>query len=156
MLGSTTTPGSCSTIGVTCCRRRHASCLHSKPVPIDIYARINKSSNPRHRGARRVHTRLFDPGSDRAAEKWRHDLVIPGVPELDLHHLYRTMGWLGEELADQSGRGLAPRTTKDLIEERLFALRNDLFSEVSLVFLDTTSLYFEGRGSLGQYGHSKD
>jgi len=102
--------------------------------------------------------RLFDPGSDRAAEKWRHDLVIPGVPELDLHHLYRTMGWLGEELADQSGRGLAPRTTKDLVEERLFALRNDLFSEVSLVFLDTTSLYFEGRGgeSLGQYGHSKD
>ena len=102
--------------------------------------------------------RLFDPGSDRAAEKWRHDLVIPGVPELDLHHLYRTMGWLGEELADQSGRGLAPRTTKDLVEERLFALRNNLFSEVSLVFLDTTSLYFEGRGgeSLGQYGHSKD
>jgi hypothetical protein len=68
------------------------------------------------------------------------------------------MGWLGEELADQSGRGLAPRTTKDLVEERLFALRNNLFSEVSLVFLDTTSLYFEGRGgeSLGQYGHSKD
>ena len=102
--------------------------------------------------------RLFDPGSDRAAEKWRHDMVIAGVPELDLHHLYRTMGWLGEELADQSGRGLAPRTTKDLVEERLFALRNNLFSEVSLVFLDTTSLYFEGRGgeSLGQYGHSKD
>ena len=24
--------------------------------------------------------RLFDPGSDRAAEKWRHDLVIPAPP----------------------------------------------------------------------------
>ena len=102
--------------------------------------------------------RLFDPGSDRAAEKWRHDLVIDGIGELDLHHLYRTMGWLGEELSDQSGRGLGPRTTKDLVEERLFALRNTLFSELSLVFLDTTSLYFEGQGgeSLGQYGHSKD
>ena len=102
--------------------------------------------------------RLFDPGSDRAAEKWRHDLVIDGVGELGLHHLYRTMGWLGEELADQSGRGLGPRTTKDLVEERLFALRNNLFSELSLVFLDTTSLYFEGEGgeTLGQYGHSKD
>src|SRR5262249_58021986 len=41
---------------------------------------------------------------------------------------------------------------------QLFALRNNLFSELSLVFLDTTSLYFEGDGgqSLGQHGHSKD
>jgi hypothetical protein len=102
--------------------------------------------------------RLFDPGSDRAAEKWRHDLVIDGVVDLDLHHLYGATGWLGEELADQGGRGLGPRTTKDLVEERLFALRNTLFSELSLLFLDTSSLYFEGAGgqSLGQYGHSKD
>src|SRR6516165_1974945 len=88
--------------------------------------------------------------------------------DLDLHHLYRAMGWLGDALSDQSGRSLGPRTTKALVEERLFALRNNLFSELSLVFLDTTSLYFEGavglqptglsRGgqSLGQYGHSKD
>ena len=64
----------------------------------------------------------------------------------------------GDELADQSGHGLGPRTTKDLVEEQLFTLRNNLFSELSLVFLDTTSLYFEGEGgqSLGQYGHSKD
>src|SRR5246127_1607392 len=102
--------------------------------------------------------RLFDPGSDRAAEKWRHGLVVDGVADLDLHQLYRAMGWLGDELADQSGRGIGPRTTKDLVEEQLFALRNNLFSELSLVFLDTTSLYFEGEGgqSLGQYGHSKD
>src|ERR1700751_2888978 len=68
------------------------------------------------------------------------------------------MGWLGDELDDQSGRGIGPRTTKDLVGERLFALRNNLFSELSLVFLDTTSLYFEGDGgqSLGHYGHSKD
>ena len=49
--------------------------------------------------------RLFDPGSDRAAEKWRHGLVIDGVADLELHQLYRTMGWLGDELADQSGPG---------------------------------------------------
>jgi hypothetical protein len=102
--------------------------------------------------------RLFDPGSDRAAEKWRHGQVIDGMTDLDLHHLYRAMGWLGDELADQTGRGLGPRTTKDLVEERLFVSRNGLFNEVSLVFLDTTSLYFEGEGgeTLGQYGHSKD
>ena len=72
----------------------------------------------------------FDPGSDRAADKWRHGLVINGVGDLELHQLYRAMGWLGDELADQSGRGLAPRTTKDCVEERLFALRNNLFSEL--------------------------
>ncbi|MCP4895528.1 MAG: IS1634 family transposase, partial [bacterium] len=41
---------------------------------------------------------------------------------------------------------------------RLFAQRRDLFSELELVFFDTTSIYFEGEGGaqLGQYGHSKD
>src|SRR5215831_7195399 len=29
--------------------------------------------------------RRFDPGSDRAAEKWRHGLVIDGVAGLELH-----------------------------------------------------------------------
>ncbi len=52
----------------------------------------------------------------------------PRVADLDLHHLYRTMGWLGEELANQNGRSIGPRTTKDLVEERLFALRNSLFT----------------------------
>jgi hypothetical protein len=40
----------------------------------------------------------------------------------------------------------------------LFAPRQDLFTEVDLVFFDTTSIYFEGQGgqTLGRYGHSKD
>jgi transposase len=52
----------------------------------------------------------------------------------------------------------SPRCTKDLIEEQLFAHRRDLFSRLDLVFMDTTSLYFEGRGgqTLGQHGYSKD
>src|SRR2546425_721998 len=82
----------------------------------------------------------------RADEKWRRGLVIDGVAGLELHQLYRAMGWLGDALADQCGHGLGPRTTKDLVEEQLFTLRNNLFSELSLVFLDTTSLYFEGEG----------
>ena len=39
----------------------------------------------------------------------------------------------------------SPRCTKDLIEEALFDRGRDLFSEVGLVFFDTTSIYFEGR-----------
>ncbi len=105
--------------------------------------------------------RLFDPGSDRAAEKWRGDYEIDGCDDLQLHHLYRAMGWLGDELPkkEQADRTpFAPRCTKDLIEEALFARRRDLFTELQLVFFDTTSIYFEGEGgdALGRRGHSKD
>ena len=70
------------------------------------------------------------------------------------------MAWLGEELpaAEQTNRTLVPGCVKDLIEERLFARRRDLFTDLSVVFMDTTSLYFEGEGGaeLGERGHSKD
>src|SRR5262245_45842673 len=50
--------------------------------------------------------RLFVSGSDRAADRWREDYRIAGIDELDLHHLYGAMAWLGEELParDQDGR----------------------------------------------------
>jgi hypothetical protein len=105
--------------------------------------------------------RLMVSGSDRSADAWREDYRIEGTEALALHHLYRAMGWLGEALpaVEQAGRTpFAPRCLKDLVEERLFERRRDLFSELSLVFMDTTSLYFEGAGgeTLGQRGHSKD
>src|ERR1700761_7682415 len=84
--------------------------------------------------------RLFVSGSDRAAEKWRADYRIEGTEALQLHHLYRAMAWLGEPLADQAGASeLTPRCRKDLVEEGLFARRRDLFAELSVVFMDTTS-----------------
>jgi hypothetical protein len=105
--------------------------------------------------------RLFAPGSDRAAEVWRRKYAIQGVEQLQLHHLYRTMAWLGEPLPEDQQAGatpFAPRSVKDLIEEALFQQTRDLFSGLDLVFFDTTSIYFEGEGgeTVGQYGHSKD
>jgi hypothetical protein len=105
--------------------------------------------------------RLFAGGSDRAADRWREDYRIDGIEGLDLHHLYRAMAWLGEELAEDQQDGatpFAPRCLKDVVEEELFARRRDLFSTLDLVFMDTTSLYFEGEGgqTLGQRGFSKD
>jgi len=105
--------------------------------------------------------RLFDPGSDRAAERWREDYRIDGVQGLELHQVYRAMAWLGEELAEQEQRGRTPfvaRCMKDRVEEELFAYRRDLFSSLDLVFFDTTSIYFEGAGGkdLGRRGKTKD
>jgi Transposase DDE domain len=105
--------------------------------------------------------RLCATGSDRAGQRWKEDYRIDGADALELHHMYRAMAWLGEELpaAQQPERlALVPRCTKDVIEERLFACRSDLFCELDIVFFDTTSLYFEGEGgdTIGRYGHSKD
>ncbi len=71
------------------------------------------------------------------------------------------MAWLGEELRADEQRGstrLVPLCTKDRVEEGLFTRRRDLFTQLQVVFFDTTSIYFEGEGGdeLGQYGHSKD
>ena len=116
--------------------------------------------------------RLMGGGSDLAADRWREDYRIAGAEALELHHLYRAMAWLGEELPEREQDARTPlalRCTKDLVEERLFAHRRDLFSRLDLVFMDTTSLYFEGGRrcmedqppkaggqTLGRHGHSKD
>jgi transposase len=105
--------------------------------------------------------RLFAPGSDRAAERWKSGYAMAGVEGLQLHHLYRAMAWLGEPLPEDQqadATPFAPRCVKDRIEEALFEKTRDLFSGLDLVFFDTTSIYFEGEGgeTIGQYGNSKD
>jgi transposase len=103
--------------------------------------------------------RLLVSGSDRSCDKWHRDYLIERADDLSLHHLYRAMAFLGEEIADQQDRTpFSPRCIKDLIEEDLFQVNRNLFSGLDLVFLDTTSLYFEGEGgeTLGEKGYSKD
>src|SRR5215813_3373338 len=70
-----------------------------------------------------------------------------------------TARWRGSARPSRaSGPSSTPRCVKDVIEERLFERRRDLFTDLSVVFMDTTSLSFEGDGgeSLGQHGYSKD
>ena len=102
--------------------------------------------------------RLFVSGSDRDCVSWLEDYEIPGIEGLSLHHFYRAMAWLGEELEEKPADALAPRCIKDVIEEKLFDKRRDLFSDLSAVFMDTTSLSFYGEGgeTLGEHGYSKD
>jgi transposase len=71
------------------------------------------------------------------------------------------MAWLGEVLPKDQQKDktpFAPRCLKDRVEEDLFAHRRDLFTDLQLVFFDTTSIYFEGEGgeTLGELGHTKD
>jgi len=102
--------------------------------------------------------RLFCSGSDRAAEKWKEDFRIEGTGDIALHQLYRAMDWLGETCIQLGSDHFTHRSRKDQIEEELFLRKQDLFSELELVFFDTTSLYFEGAGGqdIGRHGHSKD
>ena len=105
--------------------------------------------------------RLFESGSDRQAIRWKENQYVDGAEALQLHHFYRAMAWLGEELPEEEQDGatpFAPRCVKDKIEEVLFARNMDLLTTLDMVFFDTTSIYFEGEGgdALGQYGHSKD
>ena len=102
--------------------------------------------------------RLFVSGSDRDCATWMADYDIPGAEGLELHHFYRAMAWLGEEMEEKPEGALAPRCIKDAIEEKLFERRRDLFTDLSAVFMDTTSLSFYGEGgeTLGERGYSKD
>ncbi len=102
--------------------------------------------------------RLIVSGSDRFCERWRRDYSINGTEQLDLHHLYRAMTFLGETVDDQkAATPFTPRCNKDLIEESIFFDQRDMFSALDLVFFDTTSIYFEGQGgTIGKRGFSKD
>jgi Transposase DDE domain len=102
--------------------------------------------------------RLFVSGSDRSCVDWMQSYAIDGAGDLALHQFYRAMAWLGEEIEDKAEGALVPRCVKDVIEEKLFDRRRDLFTDLSLVFMDTTSLSFYGAGgeTLGKRGHSKD
>jgi hypothetical protein len=135
----------------TGCQRAVTQLLHGRRFEFDVERAVFLT----------VLHRLFAPGSDRAADKWKTDYQIEGCDALQLHHLYRAMAWLGEELPrgqQEDKTPFAPRCTKDRIEEEVFNHRRDLFTDLQLVFFDTTSIYFEGEGGqdIGQRGFSKD
>jgi hypothetical protein len=45
--------------------------------------------------------RLFVSGSDRDCMAWMRDYELEGAQGLSLHHFYRAVAWLGEELEDE-------------------------------------------------------
>ncbi len=81
-----------------------------------------------------VANRALDPGSKRAVKDWvANDVYLPGVEDLQLQHLYRSLdALLGME---------------DVLQKEVFFAVSDLLNlEVDLLFFDTTSTYFEIEG----------
>jgi len=101
-----------------------------------------------------VAQRAIHPSSKLSlCENWiRNEVLIPGVDDLQVQHLYRAMDFLFEHL-----QGLEINLYNQLV---------DLLSlDVSVIFYDTTSLYFEieeevkdkeETPGLRKFGYSKD
>jgi len=81
-----------------------------------------------------VANRALAPSSKLAAESWVEDVAfIDGLPTVEVQQLYRAMDFLLE--------------AKEKIEKEVFKSVSHLFNlEVDLVFVDTTSTYFEVEG----------
>ena len=82
-------------------------------------------------------------------EQWiKEEVLIPGGSDLAVQHLYRALDFLALHLKD--------------LEGALYHQLVDLFSlDVSLIFFDTTSVYFEtdqdeDDNGLRRFGYSKD
>jgi transposase len=87
--------------------------------------------------------RLYEPGSDLSSYHWIKNRVWPRIT-VKKHWIYRTLDLLSEE--------------KEQIEDELFeTLKKHLDLDLSLVFYDLTSTYFEGKGpELAEFGYSRD
>jgi transposase len=99
--------------------------------------------NPEQIAFMLVVNRLYESGSDLSSYHWIKNRVWPQIT-VKKHWIYRTLDLLSEE--------------KEQIEDNLFlTLKKHLDLDLSLVFYDLTSTYFEGEGpKLAEFGYSRD
>ena len=64
--------------------------------------------------------RLLVSGSDRSAHQWVGGYAVEGIEELELHHAYRAMGWLGEALGKEEQEGATPFTPRSTSRSKRF------------------------------------
>jgi len=88
--------------------------------------------------------RLCDPGSKRACFRFGEDVYGAGFEALGLHDLYRALDLLSQG--------------KEEIERAWLGRIRDLFTDLELVYFDTTSTYLEGTHpeELASFGYSRD
>src|SRR5690554_4624093 len=96
-----------------------------------------------------VANRALTPTSKLGMEHWvKNEVLIDGLPEIDVHQLYRAMDFLLEASAE-------------IQREVFFSVANLFNLEVDLIFLDTTTTYFEIEGEdeedgIRRWGFNKD
>ena len=95
-------------------------------------------------------------GSDFDCASCMEDYDIPGAEGLDLHHFYRAMAWLGEEMEEKSevSRRVASRMRSRL--EQLISATLDLFSELAAKFETTWHYVFGDRGVTSLFRYRPD
>ena len=89
--------------------------------------------------------RLCEPGSDLQGSHWLKTVECKGFKDLELQHLYRTVGFLHDVRAN--------------LEKELFLKDRDIFGQkLDLLFLDTTSTYVYGQKEteFRKRGYSRD
>jgi len=89
--------------------------------------------------------RLCAPGSDLQGSGWVKRVEAPGFADMELHHFYRTCGFLA--------------SVRQALEQALFFRDRDLFSQgLDLVFVDTTStfIYRDTETEFRKRGYSRD
>jgi transposase len=92
-----------------------------------------------------VLNRLSDPASKLGVNSWKEGVCREEFDDLKLHNFYRAIDFLD--------------ANKEAIENQLYFRNSDLFTQMDLVFFDTTSTYVEGGAGeleLLNYGYSKD
>jgi hypothetical protein len=78
-----------------------------------------------------VANRTLAPSSKFHTEHWvAEEVYIPGLPSVEVHQLYRAMDFLLE-------------ASEEIQREVFFSVANLFNLEVDLLFLDTTTTYFE-------------
>ena len=160
--------------GLTAARRRRSHPVH--PGPALAFERVWEETGCRGVIERLANARKHDFSRECAAFLtvlhrlflWRLGRRRPlawlsyrrGGRGLELHHLYRRHRLARRAAEDQQDAAtpFARRCVKDVLEEELSACRRDLLTTLDIVFMHTTSLYFEGAGgqTLGRRGFSKD
>ena len=105
--------------------------------------------------------RLMVSGSDRACEHWRDDYRIDGIDDLGLHHLYRAMTWLGEELPEtRAGRCTRWRRAASRTSSRSSCLRAGATCSASSRWCSWTPRRCTSRAAAAtrsaRSGHTKD
>jgi hypothetical protein len=88
--------------------------------------------------------RLMVSGSDRFCHRWSRDYLIGGIEGIWIFTIFTGPWdfWVKKSKTKRGQPHFRPAATKTLIEEFIFSHRRDLFTNLDLVFFDTTSIYF--------------